>query len=172
MSHATGFPTSVAPPLHASRISLEGCSSSNSAMEPLEVYDKGDSYVKAKSTLSHDAAFAKSSETCHLLCHNIMSLLIERTEVVRKVDSFYYGGTRELQPGVVLRITAHRRKKVQEQESWVQADVSLTNGTLLASAHALCVSHPGQNTRIRSLASPISFAHENNAAKDFSFPFA
>ncbi|PYH75625.1 hypothetical protein BO82DRAFT_370074 [Aspergillus uvarum CBS 121591] len=168
MPRVTEMPASTPSFPHPTRTFSSECSSCSSSVGTLDIYDLSSAYVRAKYTIPDDAASMPSWQTCHLLCSKIMSRLLA-AELVRKVDAYYYGKTNDLRTGMVLLLTAHRRR-----EGWVQADVSLADGTLISSAFALCVPKPTQESRVRSLASPIAFKDPQiqPTTNDFRFPFA
>ncbi|KAI3014807.1 hypothetical protein CBS147347_11414 [Aspergillus niger] len=162
--HVTELPTATPSFPQPTGTFFTSRSSRSSSASSLDFCNTTDSYARAK----YEAASTPNWETCHLLCAKIISRLLQKTEVVRKVDLYYCGEVNDRQSSTMLLLTAHRLR-----DDWVQADLSCTDGTLVASAFALCIQKPAPKAHERSLASPISFKDPQGKPmpNDFRFPF-
>lgn len=163
--HVTELPTSTPSFPQPTGTFFTNRSSCSSSAGSLDFCNTTASYAKAK----YEAASTPNWETCHLLCTKIISRLLQTTEVVRKVDLYYCGEGNDQQSSTMLVLTAHRLR-----DDCVQADLSCTDGTLVASAFALFTQKSAQKTHVRSLASPISFKDSQGKPmpSDFRFPFS
>ena len=161
MSHVAKDSTPIDVPFRRLTSLMTGAEAfSDFIFEPLEAHDATPSYVKAKVRVPYDSRVTQDLLVLNILLYKIVSRLSEN-RLLRNMNIYYHCDTISLSPGSLLLLTSHRIK-----DGWLQADVSSAEGSLLASASAICTGISSIERHDRSLGSPIVFPQHFRAVQE------
>ncbi|KAE8310992.1 hypothetical protein BDV41DRAFT_543270 [Aspergillus transmontanensis] len=134
---------------------------SNFLFERIEPYSATASY---EVRLPDDDRLTDNWGILNVLIYKVLSQT-SFNRSIRNLDVHYFGNGKELKPGILLRIKTYCTK-----DEWLRADISSTEGALIATASALHDHQPTKARKPNTLGSPIVFSRDIRNPNEFSCP--